>query len=158
MSIRFVAKPEVSDVVGLIHRLHHRANQHSLKQMVIGTLSNLLEHGLVVARRRLEPAAHVQSHFTQKRAQILELVGVGPLVHAIQRRQLCAFEKERRRHVGAQHTLLDKLVRVVAVNRHDLRDFAILAEDNARLRRVEVHRAISLARLAQRMKQPVETD
>ena len=66
MSVRFEAKPEVAYVVGLIHRLHHRANQHRLQQMMVGAIGNLLQHRLIVARRRLEATTHMQPHLAQE--------------------------------------------------------------------------------------------
>ena len=59
VSIRFVPKTEMPYVLGLINRLHHRANQHRLQQMVVWPMRDLLEHRLIIARRRLEPTAHM---------------------------------------------------------------------------------------------------
>ena len=120
-------------------------------------MRDLLEYCLIIPWRRLEAAAHMKPHLAEEFAEIFELIWIRPFVNAVQRRQLRTLEQQGCGHVRAQHTLLDQLVGIVAVNRHDLGDFAILTKDNARLGCIEVHRAIGLARLAKRMKQPVKT-
>ena len=42
------AEPEVTDVIGRVNSLHHRADQHHLKQMSVWSVLALLNHTLVV--------------------------------------------------------------------------------------------------------------
>ncbi len=66
---------------------------------------------------------------------------------AIQRGQLTVRQEIRCRDIGGDHALLDELVGVVALHRHDALDLALLAEHDARLRGVEIDCAAPPARL-----------
>ncbi len=52
-----------------------------------------------------------------------------------------------RRHVGGDHEFLDQAVAVETLARHDLLDLAILVDEDAAFREVELQRAALLARL-----------
>jgi hypothetical protein len=70
-------------------------------------------------------------------------------VHAVQHGHRMAVEEARRGNVGAQHALLDYLVRVVAMHRYDGVDLALLIENDARFHRFKVDGAAPVPGTAQ---------
>ncbi|VWC36931.1 hypothetical protein BPS26883_06741 [Burkholderia pseudomultivorans] len=154
--IGFVGETEVADVVRAVHGLLHRAQQHRLQHLRVGPVADLRHQRGVVARMRLVAAAEREPHAAQERAQVLELLGRRPRMHAVQARMLVALQEVGRADVRRQHALLDQLVRVVALARHDLLDLALRVADDIRLGRVEVDRAALLARGEQRLVDAVQ--
>ncbi|MDR8762404.1 hypothetical protein FEP90_04105 [Burkholderia multivorans] len=151
-----VRETEVTDVVGAVDGLLHRAQQHRLQHLRVGPVADLRHQRRVVARVRRLAAAERQAHPAQERTQILELLRRRPRVHAVQARMLVALQEVGRADVRGQHAFLDQLVRVVALARDDLLDLALRVADDVGLGRVEVDRAALLARREQRLVHAVQ--
>ena len=146
----------MADVVRPVPRLLQRAQQHRLQQRVIGAVLDPQQQLRVVGRRRLVAARERERAARQEIAQRRELLGRGPLVHAVERRMLVRGEEFRGADVRGEHALLDQLVRVVAHDRHDPDDLALDVELELHLDAVEVDRAARFAGALQRMEQRVE--
>ena len=78
MGIGRVVQAEVALVLGLVDRLCERAQQHGLDDVGIGAILDLLPQVLVVQRRGVVTAAHIQAQLAEETAQVFELLLAGP--------------------------------------------------------------------------------
>src|SRR5690625_2650468 len=98
----------------------------------------------------------METQLTEELAQIGKFLRGGPVVDAIQRGQLAAFQQLRRADVGAQHALFDETVSIGTFARHNLLDLALGIKQDTRFDRLEVERAALLASVQQRLEEIVE--
>ena len=77
-------------------------------------------------------------------------------MHPIQNGQAVGLEKVRRGHIGAQHALLDQLVRIVAHHRHDRLDLALLIENDAGFHGFKINGAALIPGRAQHLVEAVQ--
>ena len=110
----------------------------------------------VVLGGRAGAAVEAQAEFTEKLAEVAELLDARLFVDAVQCRHLVAQQVACRGDVGRQHAFLDDAVRVVAHQRHDPGELAVIVETEARLDGVEIDRATFVARGVQQPVQAVE--
>ncbi|CAJ7112911.1 Uncharacterised protein [Burkholderia pseudomallei] len=154
--VRVVRETEVADVVRTVDRLLHRAQQHRLQHLRVGPVADVRHQRRVIARVRRVAAAQREPHVAQERAQILELFGRRPRVHAVEARVLVALEEIGRADVRGKHAFLDQPMRVVTLARQNLLDLALCVADDVRLGRVEVDRAALLPRDEERLVDAVQ--
>src|SRR5690606_3435220 len=98
----------------------------------------------------------LEAESAQERDELLELVLVGPLVHAVKPRDLVAAHALRGLDVRRDHALLDDLVRHDTLDGAYVADLAALVELDLHLGQVEVDRAAALACLRERAIDVVE--
>ncbi len=125
--------------------------------MKIRTPLDLLQQRLVIlGRRPLLALVQGKPQLTEEGAQLLLTLQRRCVVHAIQRRDLMLLQERRGGDVGAEHALLDQLVRIVALGGLDRGDLAIGTEDDAGFLSLEIDRTAGMARLEQHLIKRIE--
>ena len=137
---------EMSDVGLLIHRLRERADDQTFEQQSVGPRGETFDQLTKLARRRLfgELRIHLQrgQHLLQLRHPLI----LGLAVHAVQSLGLRGTQRHRSFHVGGDHALLDQAMRVVARDRIETLDGALLADARLDLAAAKIQRAARIAR------------
>ena len=146
----------MAGVVGAVDCLAQGSQHHRLQQLRIGTLAHGVEQAGIILGPGLVATAECEPGLAEEGAQPLELVVGRPLVHPEQGRLPALFEKVRRAGIGGQHALLDQAMGVVARDRHDPFDLALVVEDHLRLGALEINRAALVSRLQQHPEDRVE--
>ncbi len=96
---------------------------------------------------RLVAAGEVQAELLQELLQLLELLGRRPFVDTVERGMLVTLQEVGGADVGREHAFLDQAVGVVALDRDDALDLALVIEDDLRLDGLEVDGAAPHPRL-----------
>ena len=146
----------MAGVVGTVDCLAQGTQHHRLQQLRVGTLANGVEQAGVILGPGFVAATEREPGFAEEGAQPLELVVGRSLVHPEQGRLPALFEKIRRAGIGGQHALLDQTMGVIACDRHDPFDLALVVEDHLRLGALEIDRAALVPRLQQYPEDRVE--
>ena len=87
MCIGAEPETEVPDVLRLIVRLAHRAQQHRLDELGFGTALHGLDDAAQVLRGQLVRRRQLEAEALQEQQQLFELLGARRLVHAEECRQ-----------------------------------------------------------------------
>ena len=156
MRVGIVGKAKVADIVGAVHRLFHRAQQHCLQQRRVGTVLDFFQQCRIVGRLRLISSRQLQSEILQHRSQRFQLLLIRAGMDAIQRGMLILQQVFRRADIGRQHAFLDKPMRIVAQRWHNLLDLADVVEYHHGLGRVEIDGATLVARRQQHLEHGIE--
>ena len=149
MRIGLLRQTKVTEKLRAVTCLLHRAQQNGLYQVRIRPPLRLCQHLGEMTWLGFITATQLQTHLGQKVAQFLDLVAIRGFVDAVQRRDLMFMQETRGTDIGRYHALLDHLVGIVALNRHDLLDLASLAEHDACLNGIEIDGPAAVTRLAQ---------
>ena len=146
----------MADVVRAVNRLLQRAQHHRLQELRVRPVLDAREQLRVVARVRIISPAQLQSKTLQKLAQRREFLRCRAFVDAVEHRVIVAAQEVRSADIGGEHAFLDQPVGIVALDRHDALDLAVLVEDHLGLDGLEVDRAAPLARLREQPVEPVQ--
>ncbi len=157
MGVSLVVQAKVTIVLGAVYGLTQGAQHDRLDHMEIRAPLNLLQQRLVILRRRTFLAlVQRETQLTEKGAQLFLTLQRRRIVDTIKCWDLMLLQECRRGDVGAEHALLDQLVRIVALGRLDLGDLAIGTEDDTRLLGLEIDRAAGMTRLEQHLVERIE--
>ncbi len=108
--------------------------------MGIGSLFDLIQQATEVLAPGTVTTAELQAELAEEFTQRFQLFRLGSFVDTIQRRNFVFEQKTGGGDVGDDHALFDQLVRIVAHQRHDLFDLALLAEHDTGLGGFEIDR------------------
>ena len=98
---------------------------------------------------RLVAATEIKAKAAEKLTQRGKFFFGGAFMHAIQHRLAVFRQKIRGAHVGRQHALFDHAMRIVALDRHDALDLALLVKNDFGFGGLEINRAAFGARFYQ---------
>ncbi len=146
MGIEIEREAEVADVLGGVGCLRHRTQGRGLHEVLLRLALDRVEEAVQLRAGHLAVARDVQvvAHDAQEVRELLDAVGVGLVMHAIERAEVgTAVLGERRevlgdRFVREEHEVLDKEVRRLALLEVDGDGLAGRVELDLDLRRVEL--------------------
>ncbi len=153
MRVRRQRETEMARIARLIDGETLRAQQHRFDQTRIGPLAHFLQKRREIRRLHLLQRRQLQMEFLEELQEILVLRRRRRRMHAIRRRNLALVQELRRLHVCRDHAFLDQLVRIVAMVRAELHDFAGRRQPKFHLGAFEIDRTALLARLGEHLVQ-----
>ncbi|EXI77174.1 MAG: hypothetical protein AW12_03136 [Candidatus Accumulibacter sp. BA-94] len=156
MGVMLIGEAEMADVVRAVDRLAQRAQHHRLQQLDVGTTLDARQQFGVVTRRRLVTAAEREAELAEELAQRIQLLGRRSFVNPVQAGLLPHLQEVRGADVGGEHALLDQPMGVVAEDRDDVLDLALVVEQHHRLDGLEVDRAALATRAGEHLVERVE--
>ena len=128
-------QPEVPEAHRVVPRLLHRPQHQRGDRALLRCPAHTIDQLLKMFRRQGTPArGKAVAERGDEGFELLDLLGIGRLVHTMQRRDGLPFEMGRHRLVGEQHELFDDAVRDVALARHNRFNLADLRQDDFGLR------------------------
>ena len=132
------AQPGVPDVLrGVVGLLERAQDQRGQRGAPVAAAVDLLvdevgdvgdEIGALLGRHRLRQRRRGDVERRQLVDEPLDARGLGPLVHAVERRQPARLEQRRDRLVGRDHQVLDQPVRLRLLAPHELGDVPVARE------------------------------
>ena len=141
VGVVLIGQAEVTDIIRAVHGLTQGTQHDRLQQLKIRPWLDLLQQLGVIPGFRIVTTIQTQPEFAKETAQIAQLFLIRPLMHTVEARLVVTCKKIGGADVGCQHALLNDAVGVIAHNRHDVVDLALIVEQHHRFRRFKINRA-----------------
>ena len=141
MNVTVEGESEVPDVVRLVHRLRHGAQQDFVDEPLFLASLDLLEEPLQFLRPHIRTGAEPIAERLYELGEVTERFRIGSIVHAVERRDARGLQIPGHRAIGQEHELFHETVRGETDQFVDVQHRTVVRQFDLGLRQVEIEAA-----------------